>query len=143
MIRGTTAQFKFKLPYSKSELDWITIQFWQPGNPSDELPITKIKTNCSESNHNEICVSLSAKETAKFLDKYKARVQLRAQPYFGAPFGSKQHLITVYPMPDNIIDKDETSDLPASDDHGYVIFDGDPINQAANGQIVLDGDFIA
>ena len=32
MIRGTTAQFKFKLPYAKNELQWITMKFWQPGN---------------------------------------------------------------------------------------------------------------
>ena len=127
MIRGTTAQFKFKLPYSKDELEWITIKFWQPGNPSNQLPLTKIKSNCSESNVNEICVSLSATETAIFSDKYKVKVQLRAQPYAGAPFGSKQQLVTVYPMLDDIIDDDDTNDSPAPTEEGWIILDGNPI----------------
>lgn len=84
MIRGTTAQFKFKLPYSKDELEWITIKFWQPNNSDTSLPITKYKSNCSELVSHEICVSLSANETAKFSDKYKAMVQLMAQPFDGA-----------------------------------------------------------
>ena len=128
MIRGTTAQFKFKLPYSKDELEWITIKFWQPGNPSEELPITKTMTMCSSTgNQNEVCVSLSANETAKFLDKYKARVQLRAQPVFGAPFGSKQQLITVYPMLDDIINEDTATDPVAPTEDGWIILDGETI----------------
>ena len=128
MIRGTTAQFKFKLPYSKDELEWITIKFWQPGNPNEDLPITKTKTMCSSTeNQNEIYVSLSASETAKFLDKYKARVQLRAQPAFGASFGSKQQLVTVYPMLDDIIEDDTpTEPIPPTED-GWIIFDGGTI----------------
>lgn len=142
MIRGTTAQFKFKLPYSKSELEWITIKFWQPGNPSDDLPIKKIKSNCDESGRDEICVSLSATETSYFSDKYKAKVQLRAQPYFGTPFGSKQQLITVYPMSDDIIDADNPTSPPDPEDHGYVVLDGDLVVEATDGQIVLNGDSI-
>lgn len=127
MIRGTVAQFKFKLPYSKDELEWITIKFWQPGNPSNQLPLTKIKSNCSESNVNEICVSLSAKETAIFSDRYKAKTQLRAQPYAGVPFGSKEQLITVYPMLDDIIDDDDVNDSPAPTENGWIILDGGTI----------------
>ena len=107
MIRGTTAQFKFKLPYTKEELEWATITFWQSSNHS-LLPITKKLEHCSAPNDsNELCVSLTAEETARFSDKYKAMVQLRAQPFGGIVFGSKQQLITVYPMLDDIIeDKD-------------------------------------
>jgi hypothetical protein len=129
MIRGTTAQFKFKLPYSKEALDWVTIKFWQPGNPSTQLPITKTKTNCSSTdNSNEICVSLSATETSLFSDKYKAKVQLRAQPAFGAPFGSRQQLFTVYPMHDEIIEEDPTTDpeTPPAED-GWIILDGESV----------------
>jgi hypothetical protein len=129
MIRGTTAQFKFKLPYSKEALDWVTIKFWQPGNPSERLPITKTKTNCSSTdNLNEICVSLSATETSLFSDKYKAKVQLRAQPAFGAPFGSRQQLFTVYPMLDEIIEEDPTTDpeTPPVEDE-WIILDGETI----------------
>ena len=130
MIRGTTAQFKFKLPYSYSELEWITIDFWQPGNPSGNLPITKTKTHCDGSSQDEVCVSLSAAETAYFSDKYKAKVQLRAKPKVGAAFGSKQQLITVYPMY-NI-----AGDGP---DDGYVTLDGGSITDTEGGQTVING----
>lgn len=107
MIRGTTAQFKFKLPYSLEELVWIRIKFWQPNNPHELLPVTKVKSNCEQTDvPNEICVSLSATETSYFSDKYKAVVQLRAQPLDGSVFGSKQQMFSVYPMPDDIIDGD-------------------------------------
>lgn len=131
MIRGTTAQFKFKLPYSYNELEWIVITFWQPNNPSLS-PIIKNKQECSPVGMtNEICTSLSCEDTAKFSDKYKAKVQLRAQPIEilqQAPFGSRQHLITVYPMLDEIIDKEtpiEPAVPPATYD--WVVFDGEPI----------------
>lgn len=128
MIRGTTAQFKFKLPYSRDELEWVTIKFWQKGNIA-LTPITKTKTNCSATdNSNEICVSLSATETAMFSDKYKGTVQLRAQPSLGAPFGSRQQLFTVYPMLDDIIDEDPTTepDIPQIEDE-WIILDGETI----------------
>ena len=127
MIRGTTAQFKFKLPYSMDKLKWITIQFWQPGNPNLS-PITKDINHCNESGPQEICVSLLASETSMFSDKFKAKVQLRAQPVdiIGGPvFGSKPQSITVYPMPDSLINKDpaiETPDAPTTE--GITPFDG-------------------
>lgn len=126
MIRGTTAQFKFKLPYSYDELKNITIKFWQPNNPSDSLPILKYKNHCTEKDKNEIYVSLRPSETALFSDKYKAKLQLRAQPNIGAPFGSKEQLITVYPMPDDIIIDDPTIDPDISGEE-WIILDGDTI----------------
>ena len=129
MIRGTTAQFKFKLPYSYSNLEWITIKFWQPGNVN-LTPITKNKTHCSETdNENEICVSLDATDTAKFSDKYKAKMQLRAQPTvgLGSSFGSKEQLITVYPMLDDIIDEDTTIEPSVPTREDWIILDGDTI----------------
>jgi hypothetical protein len=127
MIRGTAAQFKFKLPYSYDELDSITIKFWQPGNTSDLLPLFKYKSNCKERAKNEIYVSLRPSETALFSDKYKAKFQLRAQPYIGAPFGSKEQLTTVYPMPDDIIIDDPTIDPDIPTDDVWIILDGDSI----------------
>lgn len=127
MIRGTTAQFKFKLPYSYSQLSNITIQFWQPGNLSQSLPIIKDKTNCSELIQNEIYVSLRPSETALFSDRYKAKMQLRATPNIGAPFGSKEHLITVYPMPDDIIIDDPTIEPDVPTQEEWIILDGDAI----------------
>jgi hypothetical protein len=113
MIRGTTAQFKFKLPYSYSELEWITITFWQPGNPNLS-PIIKRKTECSPvAGTTEICTSLTCEDTAKFSDRLKAKVQLRAQPIeilHEAPFGCKEQFITVYPMLDDLIKDD--NDVP-------------------------------
>ena len=109
MIRGTTSQFKFKLPYPKSELEWIKIKFWQPHNPSNLLPITKIKDHCSSSdNQNEICVSLTEEESAAFSDKYKGKVQFRAKPTDGIVFGCPPQLFTVYPMLDELIEEDPT-----------------------------------
>lgn len=127
MIRGTTAQFKFKLPYSYGDIQSILIRFWQNGNPSEELPIIKNKTNCSEPVAKEIVVSLRPSETAMFSDRYKASVQLRATPYIGAPFGSKERLVPVYPMPDDIIVDDPAVDPipPATEE--WIILDGEEI----------------
>jgi hypothetical protein len=53
MIRGTTAQFKIQLPYTRGELEWITIKWWQDGNNGTmqaPLPITKKLAHCSASN---------------------------------------------------------------------------------------------
>lgn len=127
MIRGTTAQFKFKLPYTLSELSSVTIKFWQPGNPNDYLPIYKNKQNCEERVEKEIYVSLRPYETALFSDKYKAKLQLIAQPLIGAPFGSKEQLIAVYPMPDDIIIDDPTVDPDVPIDDGWIILDGKSI----------------
>ena len=127
MIRGTTAQFKIKLPYPKDELDWITIAFWQSGNPIFQSPIVKNQSHCETTDKpNEICVSLSSNETAAFSDKYKAKMQLRAQPLFGAPFGSREQLITVYPMRDDIIDDDIIIPTPPTEDD-WIILDGEAI----------------
>lgn len=127
MIRGTTAQFKFKLPYALEEIDNVTIKFWQPNNPSDFLPIYKHKANCEEREEKEIYVSLRPSETALFSDKYKAKLQLRAQPTVGAPFGSKEQIITVYPMPDDIIIDDPTIEPSTPSKDGWIIFDGGTI----------------
>ena len=124
MIRGTTAQFKFKLPYPMDQLQWITIHFWQPGNPNNGLPIYKNKNHCNEPTPQEICVSLTAEETKLFTDKYKAKVQLRAQQddvFGGAVFGSTTQLITVYPMPDDLIDQDTAIESPDSTVIGNII----------------------
>lgn len=126
MIRGTTAQYKFKLPYSYDELEEITIKFWQPSN-LNFVPIYKYKINCSEPATNEICVSLRPSETASFSDRYKAKMQLRAQPYLGAPFGSKEILVTVYPMPDDIIIDDPTIDPDIPVEGDWIILDGQEI----------------
>ena len=91
------------------------------------MPIFKYKTNCEERVEKEIYVSLRPSETALFSDKYKAKLQLRAQPLIGAPFGSKEQLITVYPMPDDIIIDDPTIDPDTPIEEDWFIFDGGTI----------------
>jgi hypothetical protein len=132
MIRGTTAQFKFKLPCKKGDLGWATIKFWQPGNPGigDSLPITKRLEHCSGSDDaEELCVSLLPKETMRFSDKTKAKVQLRAlkkeDSENGTIFASHQQSVVVYPVNDDILNDDNISDIEDSGD--YVILDGQPI----------------
>jgi hypothetical protein len=127
MIRGTTAQFKFKLPYTKAELTWATIKFWQPGNMSSLLPITKRLEHCdAPDDSNELCVSLTAEETQRFSEKYKAKLQIRAQhTKSGTVFGSRTQLITVYPMNDEILEEDPT--MPSENEEGWVVFDGEAI----------------
>lgn len=127
MIRGTTTQFKIKLPYSYYEIKSIVIRFWQNGNPSESLPIIKSKINCEEIGPNAIAVSLRPSETALFSDKYKARMQFLATPYVGSPIGNKEHLVTVYPMPDDLIIYDPDVDpIPPLEDE-WIILDGDQI----------------
>ena len=125
MIRGTVAQFKFKLPYAKNDLEWVRIKFWQEGNPSRFLPITRILDDCDEPQEKELCVSLGEYDTLKFSDKYKAKVQLRAKPKNGEVFGSRQHLVTVYPMRDDIVEEDPT--MPPENEEGWVVLDGESI----------------
>lgn len=127
MIRGTTAAYKFKLPYAVEELEWATIKFWQPNNPSKLLPITKTKSNCGTSdNPNELCVSLTAEETTRFSDQYKAKVQLRAKhSSSGSVFGCRTQTIAVYPMLDDIIEEDPL--LPDANEEGWIILDGETI----------------
>lgn len=128
MVRGTTAQFKFKLPYTKEELAWATIKFWQPNNTHPYLPITKKLDHCETSDDpTELCVSLIPDETMRFSEKYKAKVQLRAyHTPSGTIFGSHIELFTVYPVNDDIVEDDPM--LPAENEEGWIILDGKPIS---------------
>lgn len=128
MIRGTTTQFKFKLPYKKNELNWATMKFWQPGNNGTidaSLPITKRLQHCTAPEDSyELCVTLTAEETLRFSDKVKAKAQLRAQTNDGAVFASHQQEITVYPINDDIITDDPS--MPAEEE-GWIILDGETV----------------
>ena len=129
MIRGTNAQFKFKLPYSYSELETVKISFWQTDNAGPTmdrpLPIVKVLEQCSPSEiANELCVTLNQEETLRFEDDRKAYVQLRARTIDGIPIASKQQAITVYPIYDDSILDDI---IPTPDYDGWVILDGSTI----------------
>ena len=130
MIRGTTAKFKFKLPYVFSDIMYVSIKFWQPNNTNPYLPIIKkleaeMLSDCFASDDSkELCISLNPEETSRFVDKYKAKVQLRAQHVDGTAFGSPPQNITVYPMSDDMLDPT----LPGVNDEGWVILDGEVIS---------------
>ena len=125
MTRGTTAPFRFTLPYTKGELSWVTVEFWQSNNPSSLLPITKtLEDFYDEDNSKELHISLTEEETARFSDKYKAKMQFRAQhASTGLVFGNeKPQLITVYPM-----FEDNKIIIPGTSEDDLIIFDGQSI----------------
>ena len=124
MVRGTTAQFRFKLPCRVDELVTAQITFWQPGNEGFGEAITKNLSNCEAAPNDDhcLCVSLSTSDTLKFSDKVKAKVQLKAQ-YGATIFASRQQSITVYPINNAIAEGEDP--LPYKD--GWVIFDGKEI----------------
>lgn len=127
MIRGTTAQFKFTLPYKYSEIENAKAVFWQPGNngPSEDrpLPIYKVLSQCVEcENPNEISVTLSPEETLRFFDDRKAYVQFSATSIDGIRFATKQENINVYPIYDDSLTGDIVT--PTPDDNGFIVLDG-------------------
>jgi hypothetical protein len=132
MVRGTTAQFKFSLPYDYSEISVAKVVFWQPGNEGNDenpLPIYKSFSQCAPTNNpKELSVTLSQSETLRFSDKLKARVQLSAKTFEGTRFASKQELITVYPIyDDSILGDDDIVVPPDVDNDGFIILDGETI----------------
>lgn len=126
MIRGTTAYFKFKMPYAYNQVASVTITFWQNHNdgPSESRPLPIIKTlsHCSQTGEKELSVSLNSEETARFVDIRKAYVQMIAEHIEGHKFGCKQQEITVYPVEDG--EPDIPVVPPDDDDDGIVILDG-------------------
>lgn len=133
MIRGTTAQFRFKVAY---DIDFddnntlVKVVFWQPGNdgPSIEraLPIVKCIKNETciwQADTQEIIVTLHPEETARFVDDRKAYVQLSVTTESGFRFASGQQLIKVYPMySDSPLGDIVASDMSVLD--GTIILDG-------------------
>lgn len=117
MIRGTTAQFKFKLPCTRGELNDVAITFWQPNNPNLAPIIKRIKDCQAENESSELYVSLTADETKRFCEKYVAKVQMRAYHIeSGTVIGSHPRVIPVYPMLDQILEEDIFPDEIAEDE---------------------------
>jgi hypothetical protein len=130
MIRGTNAQFIFKLPYNFNQLGSAKVMFWQNDNDgpsmSRPLPIIKILPQCSQSKEpNELCVTLNQEETLRFVETRKAYVQLRAVTVDGIPIASKQKTITVEPAYDDSVFDDDIIPTPEYD--GYIYLDGQTI----------------
>lgn len=128
MVRGTTAQFKFRLPYDICDISVIKITFWQKENsgpdPSRPLPIVKVLDQCGQSNlPNEITVTLTKEETLRFADDRKAYVQLQGKTADKVAFASKQETITVYPVYDDSILDDDIVPTPTPDVDGVIYLD--------------------
>jgi hypothetical protein len=142
MIRGTTAGFKFTLPYPIGKLSRVKVTFWQDGYDGtvfNPLPIIKEFDSFSESDDStQLTVTLTALETKRFTDKLKARVQLVARTRAivdsetgeeiepSVRFASRISLITVHPINDDIIE-DNPEDTAPTDEDGWVILDGQVI----------------
>ena len=133
MIRGTTQQFRFKLPYNIDQIESVKITFWQNDNngPSADRPLPIIKTlqHCDSSN-NELYITLNQEETLRFSDDKKAFAQIRIRTLQGFVAASKLKEIIVYPLHDDNTLGDVTT-LPLPDDDNVTILDG--------GSIVQDG----
>lgn len=128
MIRGTTAQFNFKLPYKFSELETVQITFWQSNNSGPNqnrpLPIVKVLSQCQPTDDpKELRVTLTQEETLRFSDKYKAYTQLRAMGPESQSFASKATMITVYPIYGDDILNDIITPTPSAPD-GQIVLDG-------------------
>lgn len=111
MIRGTTAPFKFDVPYAFDEIDKIIATFWQKHNKGIGNPLPIKKMYIKDQSHNdgfaapdnmskEVHVSLNPEETLRFSDKEKAYVQI--QVYYGGArnvsVASVPQKVTVYPV---------------------------------------------
>lgn len=117
MIRGADALFKFKIPCDYSELNTVTITFWQKDNngPSEDrpLPIIKVLEQCKQSDTpNELYVELNEEETLRFNDDFKAYVQMIVTDINGKTTASKKTDITVYPIYDDSILDDNIVPTP-------------------------------
>ena len=129
MIRGTTAYFKFIMPYNYDEVISARIIFWQEGyygpTSARSLPIVKTLSYCAPTQvSNELTVSLTPEETARFTERRKAYVQMAGTSIEGARFGVLKTELTVYPNKGEDIGDDI---VPAPDSDDFVIFDGQRI----------------
>lgn len=137
MIRGTTAQFAFDIPYDFSELEYVNIFFWQEDyyGPSESraLPIklhydannadTDLEYLKWTTDNRRIVVTLIPEQTARFTCEKKAIVQLSATTKSGIRFASDQQIKTVYPIHDDCEFSDKDVVKPPEID-GYIILDG-------------------
>lgn len=111
MIRGTTAPFKFDIPYPWEEVTTIVATFWQKhnnGTVEAPLPIKKIYYADPVNARNdgftspsalEVYTNLTPWETLRFSDKEKAYVQI--QVYYAdrnVTAASPEQAVAVYPV---------------------------------------------
>ena len=133
MIRGTTAPFKFKLPYEFSDDMLLAITFWQENYNGPKftrpLPIVKVAEQCEplEDAH-WILVSLSPEETARFKTDRKAFVQFQGKiKSTGVGFASHAKEIIVYAAYNESIWEEDIIPSLTPDISDIIIFDGSDI----------------
>ncbi len=140
MIRGTTEQFQFKIPYKYEEVEYVEITFLQEdvfGTADAPFPIKKYLNACDDTTGTNILrIVLHPNETMRFIDTKKAFVQLVGRTFEGNVFSHRKHQITVYPVcSDHIF---APISPPVTDD-GWLIIDGGVIVDGPGGNIILDG----
>lgn len=140
MIRGTSEQFQFKIPYKYEDVQFVEIVFWQDdviGTVDSPFPIKKYLSACDDtSGTNILSLTLQPNETARFTDKKKAFIYLTGRTLEGSVFSNRKYTITVYPMYGSELF--EPSNPPGTDD-GWRIVDGGHIVEDYNGTMILDG----
>ena len=129
MIRGTTAPFKFNVPYAWSEICAIEATFTQNKDDGTRLSIVKeYDTRWSENantggftpdgnNPYVIYVALDPAETLLFSEKRKAEVQIKVYCPGKGVIANKPTKFSVYPINnDSMFDGDPGEPAPGRDD---------------------------
>jgi hypothetical protein len=111
VIRGTSQQFKFSIPYNYEDLTDVRIAFWQEDNHGTEdytLPIIKTKNDCTSNPFGTILyVTLNSKESLAFATDRKAFVQMRATTIDGFTFGCRKKSFTVHTINEELLPDEE------------------------------------
>ena len=129
MIRGTTAPFKFSVPYAWSDICAIEATFTQKKESGETLSIIKeYDTRWAENinpggftpdNNNPyiIYVILDPYETLQFSEKRKGQVQIKVYCPGKGIVANKPSKFTVYPSNnDNILEGDPGEPMPENND---------------------------
>ncbi len=137
MIRGTTAPFKFNVPYAWPDICAIEATFTQKKDDGSQLAIVKeYDTRWGESinpggfapdenNPNIIYVILDPEETLQFSDKRKAQVQVKVYCPKKGTVANKPVRFTVYPINNDNIFEDPGEPMPG--DNSVRILDAGEI----------------
>jgi hypothetical protein len=138
MIRGTTAPFKFKVPYAWSDICAIEATFSQKKDDGNQLSIIKEYDTRWGENVNPggftpdekdpyvIYVVLDPEETLCFSDKRKAQVQIKVYCQHKGTVANRPAMFTVYPINNDSILEDAGE--PAPGDNGMRILDAGKIS---------------
>lgn len=127
MIRGTTAPFKFKIPYAWSDICAIEATFTQKKDDGSQLSIIKRYDTRWEANVNPggftpddndpyvIYVILDPEETMRFSDKRKGLAQIKVYCPGKGTVGNPPERFPVYPVINDSFLEDVGEPLPNQD----------------------------